>query len=170
MCGTYANNRDFPFAEGTFSSVHRLMGRQFILNTQTTLGSFYSNIKLADGLEMRTVAGVNIQTQENNVSQTRTLAIANRGEASASNRKETFWSLENYLTYNKSFNKIHNINALLGVSWQQTDIFGISANVRTFATDYFGFNNLGAAAIINSAGSDAGSFSFNSYFGRVNYS
>jgi TonB-linked SusC/RagA family outer membrane protein len=34
--GTYANNRDFPFAEGTFSSVHRLYGRQFILNTQTT--------------------------------------------------------------------------------------------------------------------------------------
>ena len=114
--GTYANNRDFPFAEGTFSSVHRLMGRQFILNTQTTLGSFYANIKLAEGLELKSVSGVNIQTQENNVSQTRTLAIANRGEASASNRKETFWSLENYLTYNKSINKIHNINALLGVS------------------------------------------------------
>ncbi|MEY4029968.1 MAG: hypothetical protein RJA90_1167 [Bacteroidota bacterium] len=161
--GTYANNRDFPFAEGTFSSVHRLMGRQFILNTQTTLGSFYANIKLAEGLEFKSVSGVNIQTQENNVSQTRTLAIANRGEASASNRKETFWSLENYLTYNKSINKIHNINALLGVSWQQTDIFGISGSVRTFATDYFGFNNLGAAAVINSAGSDAGSFAFNSY-------
>ena len=168
--GTYANNRDFPFAEGTFSSVHRLMGRQFILNTQTTLGSFYANIKLAEGLEFRSVSGVNIQTQENNASQTRTLAIANRGEASASNRKETFWSLENYLTYNKSINKIHNINALLGVSWQQTDIFGISANVRTFATDYFGFNNLGSAAIINGAGSDAAQFSFNSYFGRINYS
>ncbi len=50
--GTYANNRDFPFAEGTFSSVHRLMGRQFMLNTQTTTGSMYSNITLAKGLEM----------------------------------------------------------------------------------------------------------------------
>ena len=168
--GTYANNRDFPFAEGTFSSVHRLMGRQFILNTQTTLGSFYANIKLAEGLEFRSVAGVNIQTQENNSSQTRTLAIANRGEASVSNRKETFWSLENYLTYNKSINKIHNINALLGVSWQQTDIFGISGNSRTFATDYFGFNNLGAAGVIGGVGSDGAQFSFNSYFGRVNYS
>ena len=168
--GTYANNRDFPFAEGTFSSVHRLYGRQFILNTQTTLGSFYANIKLAEGLEFRSVAGVNIQTQENNVSQTRTLAIANRGEASVSNRKETFWSLENYLTYNKSINKIHNINALLGVSWQQTDIFGISGNSRTFATDYFGFNNLGAAGVIGGVGSDGAQFSFNSYFGRVNYS
>ena len=39
--GTYANNRDFPYAEGSFSSVHRLVGRQFILNTQTTTGSVY---------------------------------------------------------------------------------------------------------------------------------
>jgi TonB-dependent starch-binding outer membrane protein SusC len=140
--GTYANNRDFPFAEGTFSSVHRLMGRQYILNTQTTTGSLYSNITFMKGLEMKTVLGANVMTQENNVSQTRTLAIANQGEASASNSKETFWSLENYLTYTKEFNDIHSLTALLGFSWQQTDAFSISANVRGFATDYFGFQQL----------------------------
>ncbi len=167
--GTYANNRDFPFAEGTFSSVHRLMGRQFILNTQTTTGSIYSNITFMKGLEMKTVLGANIMTQENNASQTRTLAIANQGEASASNSKETFWSLENYLTYTKEFNDIHSLTALLGLSWQQTDAFSISANVRGFATDYFGFNNLGAAATLGGIGSGASRFAFNSYFGRVNY-
>jgi len=167
--GTYANNRDFPFAEGTFSSVHRLMGRQFILNTQTTTGSVYSNITFMKGLEMKTIVGANIMTQENNVSQTRTLAIANQGEASASNSKETFWSLENYLTYTKQFNDIHSLTALLGLSWQQTDAFNISANVRGFATDYFGFNNLGAAATLGGIGSGASRFAFNSYFGRVNY-
>jgi len=167
--GTYANNRDFPFAEGTFSSVHRLMGRQYILNTQTTTGSIYSNITFMKGLEMKTVLGANIMTQENNSSQTRTLAIANQGEASASNSKETFWSLENYLTYTKQINDIHSITALLGLSWQQTDAFNISANVRGFATDYFGFNNLGAAATLGGIGSGASKFAFNSYFGRVNY-
>ena len=167
--GSYANNRDFPFAEGTFSSVHRLMGRQYILNTQTTTGSIYSNITFMKGLEMRTVLGANIMTQENNTSQTRTLAIANQGEASASNSKETFWSLENYLTYTKQINDIHSITALLGLSWQQTDAFSISANVRGFATDYFGFNNLGAAATLGGIGSGASKFAFNSYFGRVNY-
>ena len=167
--GSYANNRDFPFAEGTFSSVHRLMGRQYILNTQTTTGSVYSNITFMKGLEMKTVLGANIMTQENNSSQTRTLAIANQGEASASNSKETFWSLENYLTYTKQFNDIHSLTALLGFSWQQTDAFSISANVRGFATDYFGFNNLGAAATLGGIGSGASKFAFNSYFGRVNY-
>ncbi len=168
--GTFADNRDFPYAEGTFSSVHRLMDRQYILNTQTTTGSIYSNITFMKGLEMKTIFGANVFTQENNVSQTRTLAIANQGEASASNSKETFWSLENYLTYTKQINDIHSITALLGLSWQQTDAFSISTSVKGFATDYFGFNNLGAAATVLSAGSGASRFAFNSYFGRVNYS
>jgi TonB-linked SusC/RagA family outer membrane protein len=167
--GTYANNRDFPFAEGTFSSVHRLYGRQFILNTQTTTGSAYSNITFMKGLEMKTIIGANVMTQENNSSQTRTLAIANSGEASANNQRETFWSLENYLTYTKDINQNHSINALAGLSWQQTNFFNIGASVRGFATDYFGFNNLGAAATLSSIGSGASEFSFNSYFGRVNY-
>ena len=168
--GTYANNRDFPFAEGAFSSVHRLMGRQFILNTQTTTGSVYSNISLGKGLEMKTVLGINVITQENNQSQTRTLAIGQQGTASASNRKETFWSLENFLTYTKTFNEKHSVQGLLGISWQQTDFFNINASVQGFATDYFGFNNLGAGATLPSVGSSASKFAFNSYFGRINYS
>lgn len=167
--GTFANNRDFPFAEGTFSSLHRLLGRQFILNTQTTTGSLYSNLTLAKGLEMKTVFGVNVMTQENNQSQTRTLNIGGNGNASAANQRETFWSLENYLTYNKDINENNSINALAGISWQQTDFFNISASVNNFATDYFGFNNLGAGATNPTVGSGASRFAFNSYFGRVNY-
>jgi TonB-linked SusC/RagA family outer membrane protein len=98
------------------------------------------------------------------------LAIGDQGTASASNQKQTFWSLENFLTYNKTFNKIHSFTGLLGVSWQQTDFFNIGASVRGFATDYFGFNNLGAGATLPAVGSGASSFAFNSYFGRINYS
>src|SRR5690606_1148778 len=112
--GTFANNRDYPFAEGTMSSMHRLQGRRYILNTQTTLGSMYTNIKFSDALEMKTALGVNILTQENNQSQTRTLAIGQSGTASKSMRKDAFWSLENYLTYNKVFAERHAFTGLLG--------------------------------------------------------
>ncbi|GAB3931334.1 TonB-dependent receptor [Larkinella terrae] len=168
--GSFANNKDFPFAEGTMSSYHRLMDTRYILNTQTTIGSLYSNITFAKGLEMRTILGANIQTQENNISVTRTLNIGGNGNASTSNRKDSFWSLENYLTYNKQINEKHAINALLGISWQETNSFAMSAAVSGFATDYFGFNNLGAGATNPSVGSSAGRFAFNSYFGRINYS
>jgi TonB-linked SusC/RagA family outer membrane protein len=168
--GTYANNRDYPNAEGTMSSVHRLMDRQYILNSQTTLGSLYSNITLAKGLEMKTILGVNILTQEQNESSSRTLSIGEQGTASARNRREGFWSLENYLTYNKQFSDIHSITALLGLSWQETNFFRIASSVRTFSTDYFGFNNLGAGALLPGVESEASRGSFNSYFGRINYS
>jgi TonB-linked SusC/RagA family outer membrane protein len=167
--GTFANNRDYPGAEGAFSSVHRLMGRRYVQNTQTTLGSLYSNITLAPGLEMRSVLGINVLNREINQSETRTLRIGESGTASKDNRKELFWSFENYLTYNKNFGGIHAINALLGISWQETQIETAGASVRNFSTDYFSFNNLGAGATLPGVGSGASRFAFNSYFGRINY-
>lgn len=167
--GAFANNRDYPFAEGTMSSLHRLFGTKFILNTQTTLGSMYTNISLAKGLEMRTVLGANVLTQENNQSRTRTLEIGPQGSASASNRKEKFWSLENYLTYNKNFGENHAFTGLLGLSWQETSFFNIGASVQSFATDFFTFNNLGAGSLNPTVSSGASRNAFNSYFGRIIY-
>ncbi|HEY0111446.1 MAG TPA: SusC/RagA family TonB-linked outer membrane protein, partial [Fibrella sp.] len=105
-----------------------------------------------------------------NESQTRTLNIGGNGNAAARNQRESFWSLENYLTYNKQINTDHNITALLGISWQENNFYNMAASVSGFSTDYFGFNNLGAGATNPSVGSGASRFAFNSYFGRINYS
>lgn len=168
--GTFANNRDYPFAEGTMSSMHRLYGTKYILSTQTAIGSVYSNIKFAEGLEMRTVLGANIMTQERDQSQTRTLAISQNGTASKGLRKETFWSLENYLTYNKTFADRHGLVAMIGISWQETAFTSMNASVQNFSTDYFTFNNLGAGSQLPAVGSNASSFAMSSYFARINYS
>ena len=167
--GTFANNRDYPLAEGTFSSVHRLMGRQYIQDTQTTLGSLAATLSLAPGLQFKTIVGVNVQSQGVNQSQTRTLNIGGNGNASVNNRRETFWSLENLLTYNKQFGEDHSFDGLLGISWQETNVFFIGGSANNFSTDYFGFNNLGAGATNPAINSNAFRFAFNSYFGRVNY-
>ena len=167
--GTFADNRHYPNAEGRFNVVHRLMGTRYILNTQTTLGSVFSNINIAEGLEMRTVFGANILTQENNESTTRTLAISQQGTAAARNRKESFWSLENYLTYNKRFGEIHSFTGLAGISWQETNFSSINASIQNFATDYFTFNNLGAGSTNPQVGSFSSRNALNSYFARINY-
>ena len=168
--GTWADNRNYPNAEGRFNVVHRLIDTRYILNTQTTLGNLYSNINLAKGLEMKTVLGTNIISQENNYSESRTLAINQRGIAGSAQRRETFWSLENYFTYNKKFNDIHSITGLLGLSWQHTNFFSTGARVENFSTDYFSFNNLGTGSTNPSVASNSSEFAFNSYFGRINYS
>ncbi|GAB4029343.1 TonB-dependent receptor [Spirosoma jeollabukense] len=167
--GIFAENRDYPQAEGTMSSVHRLMDRKYIQNTQTAIGSLFTNITFGKGLEMRTVLGTNIQTQEVNQSQTRTLNIGGNGNADVANTRTSFWSLENYLTYNKQFGQDHSFTGLLGISWQETNTFNIGAAVSGFATDYFGFNNIDAGATNPSVRSEASRFAFNSYFGRINY-
>jgi TonB-linked SusC/RagA family outer membrane protein len=168
--GRFANNRDYPNAEGTMSSMHRLNSRKYILNTQTTLGSVFTNINIAKGLEMRTVLGANVVTQENNDFTASTLNTNGNAQAQASNEKQTFWSLENYLTYNKVVNDIHSFTGLLGVSWQENNYFFLNADVRNFPMDYFQYNNLGAGSDNKVLTSSASRHALNSYFGRVNYS
>jgi len=118
---------------------------------------------------MRTVLGYNVLTQGNNQSVTRTLNIGGAGNASASNRRESFWSLENYLTYNKRIRDIHSITGLLGISWQETNFFSEGASISGFSSDYFLYNNLGAGSTSPGYSSNRSRFAFNSYFGRVNY-
>jgi TonB-linked SusC/RagA family outer membrane protein len=168
--GRYANNRDYPNAEGTMSSMHRLHARKYILNTQTTLGSVFTNINITKDLEMRTVLGANIVTQENNEAINSTLNTNGQGQSLASNEKQTFWSLENYLTYTKTFNEIHALTALLGLSWQEQDRFFINMDVRNFPSDYFLYNNMGAGNDNKNLSSNAYRHALSSYFGRINYS
>lgn len=168
--GTFANNRDYPFAEGTYSSMSRLFGRDYILNTQTTLGSLFTNINIAKGLEMRTVLGANVLTQENNEFSASTLSSSGIATASTSNEKQTFWSLENYLTYNTTINEIHALTGLLGISWQESNYFSINQGSRNFPTDYFHYNNMGAGSDNRTVASGASRHAMNSYFGRINYS
>ena len=167
--GTYADNRDYRNAEGRFNVVHRLEQTKFIVGTQTALGSFFSNITLAKGLEMKTILGANVITQERNEYSGRTLNITQQGIAAARNRKESFWSLENFLTYNKRFGDIHEIQGLLGMSWQQTSFFRIASLVESFSTDYFSYNNLGAGSTNPRVESNATAQALNSYFARFNY-
>lgn len=167
--GRFADNRDYPFAEGTRSSMHRLFGRDYILNTQTVLGSVYSNISFTKDLEMRTVLGTNVMTQENNEFSAGTLDANGRAYAATSNERQTFWSLENYLTYTKTINENHSVVGLLGVSWQESNRFFIDQNARNFPSDFLSYNNLGAGSDNRNVGSNAWRHAMNSYFGRINY-
>ena len=119
---------------------------------------------------MRTVLGANVITQENNEFSASTLSSSQIATASTSNKKESFWSLENYLTYNKTINEIHALTGLLGISWQETNFFLIDQGSRNFPSDFFHYNNIGAGSDNRTVFSNASRHAMNSYFGRVNYS
>jgi TonB-linked SusC/RagA family outer membrane protein len=172
--GTFSNNKLYPGAEGGSNPVHILTDRKYELQTQNVLGNVYANIQLAKGLEFRSVLGANVITRGRNEWSGRSLldiSATQKGIAILDNNRESYWSFENYLTYNKRFNKLHSLTGLLGVSWQETNIFGFNVRGENYSTDYFETNNLGAGALILSSGTGSrrSRFAFNSYFARVNY-
>lgn len=170
--GTWAANYNYPAAEGGSNPVQILTERKLLMNTQNVLGDVYLNINIAKGLEFRSQTGVNVVTRGFREYSGRGLdqiSRAQNGFASVSNGRESFWSSENYFTYNKSLGKDHDINAVLGLSWQETNIFNIGVSSQNFSTDFFQYNNIGAGSQQNPGSSGASRFAFNSYFGRVNY-
>jgi TonB-linked SusC/RagA family outer membrane protein len=170
--GSWAENYNYPGAEGGSNPVHILHDRKFIVNTQTTLGNVYLNINLMKDLEFRSQFGTSIVTRGVNQYNGRTLDQISRsqnGTANVSNGRETYWSSENYFTYNKRIGNTHAFTGLLGLSWQETNIFNISASSQNFSTDFFEFNNIGAGSQQNPGSSGRARFAFNSYFGRINY-
>jgi len=171
--GTYAENWQYPSAEGGSNPVHILTDRKFIVNTQTTLGNFYTTINLAKGLEFRSQASASIVTRNTNQYSGRMLDQISRdqgGTASVDNSRETYWSTENYFTYNANIRDKQKLTALLGLSWQGTNYYNIGGSSQNFSTDYFQFNNVGAGSQSLAARSNRVGFAFNSYFGRINYS
>jgi TonB-linked SusC/RagA family outer membrane protein len=170
--GTWADNQNYPGAEGGSNPVHILSDRQYKLQTQNALGNVYANITLADGLEFRSVLGANVITRGRSEYNGRSLygiSFDQNGTAALDNNRENYWSFENYMTYNNTFKTDHAVNAVLGLSWQETNIFGFGVGGENFSTDYFGANNLGAASKPLPGSSRRARFAFNSYFGRLNY-
>ncbi len=170
--GTWADNQNYPGAEGGSNPVHILNDRYYMLQTQTALGNVFANINLAEGLEFRSIVGANVVTRGRNEYYGRSLygiSYDQRGTAYLDNNREAYWSIENYFTYNKKISEDHVINATLGASWYKTNIFGFNASAENFSSDYALYNNIGSGSKQNQSGSRASDFAFNSFFGRVNY-
>ena len=170
--GKWGDNKLIPWAEGGSNPVHILTDQKYGVVTQTLLGSLYSSISLTKDLEFRTQLGSNVVTRgvnEYNAKLLYGISDGQNGTANITDSRETFWSIENYLTYNKRFAEKHAINALLGISWQETNFFSNTSHAENFVTDFYQENNIGSGSKSITVGSNRNRSAFNSYFGRVNY-
>ncbi|WP_218145312.1 SusC/RagA family TonB-linked outer membrane protein [Parapedobacter koreensis] len=169
--GSWASNRDYPGMEGGDNPFRIAEERLYFLRTQTMLGNMYANIRLMEGLELRSTLGTNIINQRNDYFAAAGLQyISTNGNAYVANNRFNSWQFENYLTYNKEFGSIHSLNAMLGLSWQHVGSFNSQANAEGFSDVYFQYNNLGAGATALAPSSGASAYGLNSYFTRINYS
>lgn len=119
-------------------------------------------------------AKVNFGYDVDNVSrkayQPRTSVVAENveGRALTENNKYSNYILETYLTYNKNFNKIHNLNVVGGYSWQEFENLTATVKAEGFVNDNLGANNIGGARSRDAKNSKERNRLI-SFYGRINY-
>ncbi len=102
-------------------------------------------------------------------------AITNSNGGTASKRYQRFFNrtFESTVDYKKTFNQEHNLNAMLGYSYQDFTNEWFSATNNGFLTDAFETNNLGTGSWLKAGKADMQSSkdknTLIAFFGRVNY-
>ncbi len=100
---------------------------------------------------------------------------AGRDSGGEAYRQNKIWDkdmMEWTLNYDKTFNDVHKVNALLGYSWEENTYSDFSAKNRSFTTDMLGANKLQAGQDLRpeDVQSSKNEYRLISFFARANYS
>lgn len=134
-------------------------------------------LKLIDGMTLKTQLSGEIDNQRQNFYNPRSISGQDEangrisdGYAFVRSSVNYNWISETTLMYNKTFNKIHNIDAVAGFSAQQNRWETLSASASGFASDTYESYNLGAgSAAARKPSSELIEWSMLSYIGRIVY-
>ena len=140
------------------------------------VGNVFSVINIMKGLNFRTSLGVDFgrydsydfdPTYNVNTYQKNAVSKVYRGYSKTDNIL-----FENTLNFNRTFNAVHNVNAVLGYTAEQTRYENIFATKQNTPNNEEGMQYLDAAQLATSATANGGAYesSLLSYIGRVNYS
>ncbi len=141
-----------------------------------TYNSFYGEVKIpgVEGLKYRANLGLDfIQTNNGNYTGVGigSATATTVSTAGVSNSQTYHWTLENLLTYDRTFSEKHNINVVALYSAEQNKYNNSSMSARDIPSDAFQFYNLGQANGELTIGN--GNYNLSglmSYMGRVMYS
>jgi TonB-dependent starch-binding outer membrane protein SusC len=139
--------------------------------TYRTLGNVYAQYVIIPNLSFRTEYGFDMSArsndQYNGKKTVRNSVNAGNGEAIKNNINIFNFTTNNYFTYNKIINQKHDLNVVVGTSFQQSKRTSVDATGRDLPSD--SYKTIASAATKADANSFESSFAFLSYFARVNY-
>lgn len=161
----------------TFSSenganpLHYLTETKSRRNYTQVMGNMALTFHITPHLDLQTRLGINFRNSVNRNAGSKTVHDFGRpnGSASASNGQNFFWSEETFLTYNNTFGDKHRLNAVLGMSWEESTSQSFNANATMFTDNYFQWWNMGAGTNRPSVSSSRSRSAMNSYFFRGAY-
>lgn len=151
-----------------------LIAENYYRFTRTVRGlaNTYAEAKLAEGLTLRSSLGIDYTYLEDEAYTpiiSRESVNGNfNGFGNYGNTQDFTWIAENYLSYTKTIGGgLHNINAVLGNSYQASSRSFSSISAQGFPSDQF--TKLAVAARVTAASTSGTNWGISSYFFRGNY-
>jgi TonB-linked SusC/RagA family outer membrane protein len=136
--------------------------------TYRTIGNAYANYTFFPSLAFRTEVGTDILAlNENEFEGKEGIDGAGIGKGETIYSQSTTLNTNNYFTYTPNLGE-SKLNAVLGMSYEQNDLFQSNASGQDFPSD--AVKDLAGATNITSASSTNARYTFLSYFLRGNYS
>ncbi|WP_439584962.1 SusC/RagA family TonB-linked outer membrane protein [Dyadobacter bucti] len=134
-------------------------------------GNAYGEYEIAEGLKAKVSIGTDILLNKQNRYLPSSLqeGAGLSGQGIIGNKNTIGWLNENTLSYNKTFNADHALDAVVGITQQASTTENAVARAATFVTDDFSYHNLGGGTVFQNASSNYFKWALLSYLGRVNY-
>lgn len=150
-----------------------LLNFEYSTNTATVfrnISNLYANYKFTPSLSFRTEFGIDLLTQNEEQyfgRETARNTSAPNGLGYNSWAQVANYTTNNFFQYTKSFDGIHDVDALLGMSYQESQRDFTDVEGQQFPSN--AYKQIVSAADITDGSSTETGFSFLSYFMQVNY-
>lgn len=132
------------------------------------IGNVYADYKLFKGLSFRSEWGVDLLNQNQQQYYGQETLLGNpQGQASNDFTQVTNYTTNNFFSYGKTIGEKHDIDATLGMSYQQSQTNFTNVVGKDFPND--AYKQISSAARITGGSTTESLFTFLSYFARVNY-
>lgn len=170
--GTYSDPLGNPLWYG---GMNNPIGQALVPENTTKgynmIGSMFGELEIVDDLKFRSSAGIQANfwdTKNWNPSYNWRPTPQVETYLGVGYNKSLTWLWDNTLTYQKSFNDVHDLTVMAGTSAQANTFSYVSAVRQGFASNLTEEINAGSRENLDNAGS-TNEWSLFSYFGRINY-
>jgi TonB-dependent starch-binding outer membrane protein SusC len=136
------------------------------------LPNFYGEYKFLENFKARITLGADIlSTKQSNYYPRNTYTGAQtQGSGAVGSQFTNTWLNENTLSYNKTFNGIHNFDVIVGYSYQASESEGSVSKAQAFPNDALGTKGLSSGTVSFLPVINKADWKLSSWLGRINYS
>ncbi len=168
--GDYSNTYNGADVTQYYNPLVNIDNSSNTTETYRTLGNVYGQWNIIPALSFRTEYGFDMSFRNDDQyfgKKTVRNSTQPNGEVYKNNANIFNYNTNNFLTFNKIFDQKHDLNVIAGMSYQQSKRTSVDATGRNLPSD--AYKTIASGATKAEANSFERTFTFLSYFSRLNY-